>query len=76
MPFCGPAKRWAATYPGKAWQKKRWSLKEIDQAFKVFGELNVGVLFGPESGLIDIEEDSPEDRAALLLFPDAAKSAE
>jgi Bifunctional DNA primase/polymerase, N-terminal len=56
---------WTATYPGKVWQKKRWSLKEIDRAFKVYGELNVGVLFGPASGLIDIELDAPEDRAAF-----------
>jgi hypothetical protein len=56
---------WTAEYPGKAWQKKRWSLKEIDRAFKAYGDLNVGVLFGPVSKLIDIEQDSPEDRAAF-----------
>jgi hypothetical protein len=62
---------WDERHPGRAWQRKRWNLKEIDHAFKVRGDLNVGVLFGPSSGLIDIEEDSPEDRGAYaLLFED------
>jgi hypothetical protein len=57
---------WDAKQIGKAWQKKTWTLKEIDRAFKVRGELNVGVLYGPRSGLVDIEYDSEDGEAALV----------
>jgi hypothetical protein len=57
---------WDAKQDGLAWQKKRWTLKEIDQAFKLRGELNVGVLCGPRSGLMDIEYDSGDGEAGLL----------
>ncbi len=56
---------WTDSYPGKAWPEKAWTLKEIDRAFRAYGNLNMGVMFGPRSGLIDIEQDSPEDRAAF-----------
>jgi hypothetical protein len=56
---------WDAKQDGKAWQKKSWTLKEIDRAFKVRGELNPGVLYGPRSGLVDIEYDSGDGEAAL-----------
>jgi hypothetical protein len=61
--LCLPGRK---TPLGDSWQKKRLSLAEIDRAFKVRGHLNVGVLMGPLSGLIDIEDDSEEDRAALV----------
>jgi hypothetical protein len=62
---------WDATYDGKAWQKKPWTLKEIDRAYKVCGELNPGVLYGPRSGLADIECDSGDGEAAIAqLFGD------
>jgi hypothetical protein len=56
---------WDAKNVGVAWQRKEWSPKEVDRAFKLRGDLNVGVLFGPRSGMIDIEEDKPEDRTAF-----------
>ena len=62
---------WDAKQPGKGWQRKEWSLKEIDRAFKVRGELNPGVLYGPRSGLLDIECDSGDgasDSALAELF--------
>jgi hypothetical protein len=59
---------WDDKNPGRAWQRKRWDPKEIDRAFKVRGDLNVGILFGPSSGLIDIEEDSREDSRAFAVL--------
>jgi hypothetical protein len=58
-------KGWSATSVGVEWQHKRWTLREINKAFKVRGELNVGVLFGKASGLIDIEQDCEADAAAF-----------
>ncbi len=57
---------WDAKQIGLAWQKKKWTLKEIDRAFKLRGSLTVGVLYGPRSGLIDIEGDSAGAEAAIL----------
>ncbi len=57
---------WDGQQNGLAWQKKKWTLKEIDRAFELRGELNVGVLYGPRSGLIDIEGDSAGAEAAIL----------
>lgn len=61
---------WDAKQPGKAWQKKTWTLKEVDRAYKVFGELNPGVLYGPRSGLVDIEYDSGDGETALAEWFD------
>jgi hypothetical protein len=57
---------WDAEQNGRSWQKMRWTHAEIDRAFKVRGQLNVGLLLGPQSGLIDIEDDSDGDRPALV----------
>jgi hypothetical protein len=56
---------WTADHDGRAWQNKTWARKEVDQAHKVFGELNLGVLYGPRSGLMDIEYDSGDGETEL-----------
>jgi hypothetical protein len=56
---------WTATSSGKAWQHKRWTAKEITEAFNLRGDLNVGCLWGPRSGIIDIEQDGPNDEQAF-----------
>jgi hypothetical protein len=51
------------------WPSKQWTLREIDAEFRRHGNLNVGVVLGQRSKLIDIEYDSHEgDRALLELF--------
>jgi hypothetical protein len=63
---------WDANQDGNAWQKKKWTHKEIDRAIKVRGDCNPGVLYGPRSGLIDIECDDDDqaagEAAVLELF--------
>ncbi len=56
---------WSESSSGLAWQKMKWTLPEIDRAYRVRGELNVGCLWGARSKMIDIEEDSPEAKAAF-----------
>src|SRR5262249_14291270 len=56
----------AAKPRGLPWQQKMGTLKEMDGAFKLRGEVNPGVLYGPRSGLIDVECDSTEAQAALV----------
>lgn len=50
---------------GSAWQHHRWTHDEIDRAFRVCRYLNVGLLMGPEGGLIDAEADSAEEEQAF-----------
>lgn len=60
---------WNSTNYGSGWPDHRWSTSEIERAFDVRGELNIGVLLGPKSGLIDIEADGAEqERAFADLF--------
>lgn len=59
---------WDENSVGNAWGKKVWSPDEIERAFDVRPELNVGIQMGPPSmldtrGVIDIEADSPEEEA-------------
>src|SRR5947208_2504901 len=35
---------WSESNVGLAWQKKQWTAREIDRAFKLRGDLNVGCL--------------------------------
>src|ERR1700730_4097819 len=56
---------WSESQRGKAWQLLRWTLPEIDRAFRVLGGLKVGCLWGAQSKMIDIEEDSPEAQTAF-----------
>src|SRR5262245_29256863 len=63
--------------PGKAPIHTNWQLKRLDavQITRFLNEhpgLNIGIRWGPESGLIDVEADSPEAETALQeLFNDA-----
>ena len=50
---------WSATSCGTTWPKMDWSAEKIQRAFKKLGVLNVGLLVGPCSGIIDIEGDAP-----------------
>jgi hypothetical protein len=50
----------------KGWPLKTWTHDEIDAEFQARGDLNVGVVLGPRSGLIDIEIDGPGQEQALL----------
>ena len=60
---------WTADGPGKAWQHYEWTVKDIRRAFKLYGELNVGIRLGKASGIIDIEVDSEDDaREFARLF--------
>jgi len=55
----------------KDWGNKVWVHKDIDAEFSGRGPLNVGLILGPTSGLIDIEIDELGGDAALLkLFED------
>lgn len=53
-------KGWNKKYNGREWPSHRWSEKKIAEAFKVLGELNVGVRLGPQSNIIDFECDGEE----------------
>lgn len=60
---------WTESHIGKGWGQHRWTHREIDRAFRLRGHLNVGLLLGPDSGLIDAEADSSaEERALGKLF--------
>ncbi len=61
---------WSANGRGKNWRKQRWTKKEVRRAFRVLGDCNVGIQLGPESGVIDIEEDSREARDDWLTLFD------
>jgi hypothetical protein len=62
-------KGWTATSPGKAWQRHTWTPKEICRAFDQRGELNVGSLWGPRSGMVDFECDGDgAERSFSELF--------
>jgi putative DNA primase/helicase len=50
---------------GDNWGNKVWTPEEIDAAFASRGELNVGLVLGPDNNLIDIESDSAEQEAAF-----------
>ncbi|MCE9555995.1 MAG: bifunctional DNA primase/polymerase [Planctomycetes bacterium] len=50
----------------KGWQNKTWTPKEIIQAFRHRPQLNVGSVWGPRAGLIDMECDNKQAEASLL----------
>jgi hypothetical protein len=53
---------------GEGWQTKNWTPEEIEQAFNLRGNLNVGIRFGPGS-CIDIEADNEaEEESFRKLF--------
>jgi hypothetical protein len=51
---------------GKAWHEKVWTEAEITEAFNKFGRLNVGLVHGSCSQIIDVEIDGPEGGELLL----------
>ncbi|MCE9545191.1 MAG: DUF5906 domain-containing protein [Planctomycetia bacterium] len=52
---------WSIDLPGTDWGNKTWTAPEIERAFRIRGELNVGIMLGPTAGIIDIEADSEEE---------------
>ena len=50
----------------KGWPTKTWTYDRIDAAFVKYGDLEVGLVLGALSGLIDIELDGPGGDAALM----------
>lgn len=55
---------------GKRWQHRTWTAKQVQAAFRGNPSLNVGLILGPRSGVIDIEADTPEHAAALAALFD------
>lgn len=56
---------------GADWHRHRFTEKEIGRRFREDAELNVGVILGPASGLIDLECDNEQaDQSYLDLFSD------
>lgn len=49
----------------KGWQAKEYTASEINAEFKKHGSLNVGLVLGPRSQLIDIEYDAKGGERAL-----------
>ena len=49
---------------GKAWQTRIWTPDEVRHDIPV-ANINVGLIWGPRSGIIDIEVDSPEQEQAF-----------
>ncbi len=45
---------------GKGWGKRQWTVREVDKAFAKDPALNVGIIWGPRSKLVDLEADSPK----------------
>ena len=60
-----------AKYPvGAAWQDRCLSADEVVALLKTHPTANVGLLLGPQSGIIDLECDSPEaEETFKRLFP-------
>lgn len=50
---------------GKGWQNQRYTDDELRERFTNNPKLGLGLLLGPESGVIDIECDGPESAADL-----------
>ncbi|MCE9604427.1 MAG: bifunctional DNA primase/polymerase [Planctomycetia bacterium] len=60
---------WSATGNGSEWPQHAWTDSDIRRAFALRGDLNLGIVLGPRSGLIDLEADSAdEERAFTELF--------
>ena len=66
---------WSKTRIGLAWQRKTWKKREIERAYDERGDLNVGVLFGAKSRLVDFEVDSPEDEKDFAELWDGCEPA-
>jgi hypothetical protein len=47
------------------WHEKTWSSDEVKREFRRRRDCNVGIQWGPRSGIIDIEADSPEQERAF-----------
>jgi P4 family phage/plasmid primase-like protien len=55
---------------GKAWQHRNWREDQLREHFGRYPNANIGVLLGPESGLVDLEFDGPESETVFRkLFP-------
>ena len=54
----------------KGWPTKVWRPEEVEQAFRERGPLNVGLVLGPRSGIIDVECDGPGGEQELLKLFD------
>ena len=53
----------------KSWPTKIWTAAEIAAEFAAQPDLNVGIVLGPRSGIIDLECDGPDgDKELLDLF--------
>jgi hypothetical protein len=50
---------------GNGWPQRTWTHDDIDTTFQTHKGLNVGLILGPRSGLIDVEVDGPDGDAEL-----------
>ena len=53
---------------GAKWHQRVWTSAEIDAQFENHPDLNVGLVLGPRSGIIDIEIDGAGGDAALQML--------
>ena len=51
---------------GESWGSTRPDERSIRETFKRFPKAGVGLVLGPEAGIIDIECDAPEGKASLV----------
>lgn len=49
----------------KSWQKKTFSLDDFTAAIATYDDPGLGVRLGPDSGIIDLEYDTPEQLEAI-----------
>src|SRR4029079_4441043 len=66
--ICRPGKKAPI---GKAWHQKSWTHDEVDIEFLAHADLNVGIILGPRSVMIDLEVDGPDGDAVFEPVIDA-----
>ena len=78
---CIVPRKYPCTSPGKApinsgWQSKRLTANQIRELFTKHAGANVGIKWGAESGLIDVEADTPEAERVLQELLDESQFPE